>query len=128
MKDIASNHIDINGTVLSPQANTEHPPEGASTPSGNSSSSPSSPLPENPASENGAATRKKPNAPGNMFRPDYRRHGRISYAEAADYAGVSVLTIRQWVSRKVNPLPLCARLGAYRIELLEPEKYLRRGL
>lgn len=61
------------------------------------------------------------------FRKDYRKHGRISTLEAADYAGVSVRTVEDWIYRKKNPLPRCAFRGAFVIEMVELEKYLRKG-
>lgn len=86
---------------------------------------------EEPASENKkpfAKKRPRPNSPSLVFRQDYRKHGRISYLEAADYAGVCVRTIQNWICRRKNRLPVCARVGAYRINLLELDQFLRRGM
>ena len=62
------------------------------------------------------------------IRPDYHRQPKISYAEAGLIAGVSVRTIEDWVYRKRNPLPRCACRGAFLIDRLELDKYLRKGL
>ena len=75
--------------------------------------------------ENGSLVRNT--SPSRVFREDYRNHGIISYAEAADYAGVSVGTIRRWVSKKKGPLPVIRRAGALRIALLDLDKFLRKG-
>ena len=53
---------------------------------------------------------------------------RISYAEAALIAGVSLQTILSWVYRRRNPLPRCAARGPYRIDALDLDKFLRKGL
>lgn len=61
-------------------------------------------------------------------RPDYHKQTRISYAEAALIAGVSLQTILSWVYRRRNPLPRCAARGPYRIDALDLDKFLRKGL
>jgi hypothetical protein len=64
------------------------------------------------------------------FRPDYqiKKYLRISLLEAADYAGVSVRAVQGWIYRKKNPLPRCALRGAYVIDKLELDKFLRKGM
>lgn len=62
------------------------------------------------------------------FRKDYRKHVLISYREAADYAGVSIKTVRNWISdRPGGPLlSLARRFGAYRIDIRVLDEFLRR--
>lgn len=62
-----------------------------------------------------------------LVRPDYHKHPKITYAEAADMAGVAVATIVYWVHKPKNPLPRCALRGPYRIDHTELIKYLRKG-
>lgn len=91
--------------------------------------------PENSAgtffSSSNSIPKKKRACPATVFRENYReiarKCGRITYLEAADYAGVTVKTLQKWLCSKKNPLPIRARVGAYRIDLLDLEKYLRRG-
>lgn len=71
-------------------------------------------------------------SPSRVLRDDYRKHGIISYAEAADYSGVEVNTIKDWINNRKRGrgavLPVARRTGPYRIDLLELDKFLRRGL
>lgn len=64
-------------------------------------------------------------SPSTAFREDYRKHGVISYLEAADYMGASVKTVRNNVY--TGRIPVVRKQGAYRISLLELDKVLRRG-
>ena len=67
-------------------------------------------------------------------RKDYRTHTLWSYAECADFAGVTVATISKWVSakmrygKKVAPLPVASRRGPFRIDGLVFQKYLRKEI
>ena len=75
-----------------------------------------------------AAEKRRNQSASRTVRPDYRRQARLSYAEAALIAGVSVQTIQSWVYKRRNPLPRCAARGPYRIDALDLDKYLRKGL
>lgn len=89
---------------------------------------PTDTLPEIPSSGRRASPRL-------VVREDYHKHTKISYAEAALIAGVKVSTIQGWVcggkrnSHKTKGvLPLCAKRGPFRIDRMDLEKFLRRGL
>lgn len=74
------------------------------------------------------ATQKRinPMASRHLVRDDYHKQVKITYAEAALIAGVSVKTICKWVCKKF--IPLAAKKGPYRIDRLDLEKYLRTGI
>lgn len=63
-----------------------------------------------------------------ILRPDYYKKPILTYAEAADRAGVTVGTIQKWLCRRINPLPKCAVRGPYRIDRMVLEQYLRGHL
>ena len=74
------------------------------------------------------APKKRRACPATTFRQDYRKHSRVSYLEAVDYVGVTARTIQNWICRRKNPLPVCAKIGPFRIDLIDLDKFLRRGL
>ncbi len=59
-----------------------------------------------------------------MVRADYRKHTMWSYAECADFSGITVGTICKWVSS--GNLPVAFRRGPFRIDALAFQKYLRK--
>lgn len=78
------------------------------------------------------ATVKKPKRPSNpmasrnLVRPDYHRQKRITYAEAALIAGVSVRTIYNKVS--AGMIPRIAKIGPYRIDREHLDEHLKTGV
>lgn len=84
------------------------------------------------ATQNEGTKKRRMGTPGNMIRDDYLKHTRISYAEAALIAGVSVSTIHSWIcegpkTAKARPgrLRVVSRRGAFRIDRMDLERYLR---
>lgn len=77
--------------------------------------------------ETAAPTKRKRASASGTFREEYHKHQRISYAEAADLAGVAVATIQNWLckGRKGVRLRTCAERGPYRIDTKELVKFLR---
>ena len=71
-----------------------------------------------------AATKKiRPNSTMRLVRPDYHRKPLLTYAEAAQEAGLSVARIANLVCK--GKLPVARRVGAFRIDRMELDRYLR---
>ena len=100
------------------------PPAGGGAPAGNFSSSH-----ETAETQGETVVAAKPKklraASTRVVRPDYHRQVRISYAEAALIAGVTVSTLQTWICR--GKLPVAGRQGPYRINRIELNKYLNKG-
>ena len=56
---------------------------------------------------------KRPTASCNLVREDYHNKPAITYAEAAEIAGVSIWAVYKWVTKR--KFPLSSRVGPYRI-------------
>jgi excisionase family DNA binding protein len=61
-----------------------------------------------------------------LIRPDYHKKAILTYAEVAEMGGVTVGTVCKWVS--AGKLPLERTVGAFRIDNMTAQKFLRKGL
>lgn len=75
--------------------------------------------------EQEAKPKLRPNASRNLVRPDYHRQVRITYAEAALIAGVTIGTIYNWISS--GKLKQAAKVGPFRIAREDLNSFLKNG-
>lgn len=60
-----------------------------------------------------------------LVRPDYHRKITLTYAEAAEIAGVSVHTVECWIWE--GKIPRFNRIGPYKIHIDHLREYLKTG-
>ena len=68
----------------------------------------------------------KANAARRLVRKDYLRQVKITYAEAALIAGVTVHTVEKWAA--AGKIPRIAKVGPYRIDRENLDAYLKTGV
>lgn len=113
-----NNTMDTVNSVASPPETTERRPgDVAASPGVFSHTVTDTATKNSPIRRQRASTMK-------MVRADYHKHPVISYAEAALIAGVSVITICNWVYKRI--LPVVAKRGPYRIDVIVLRKVLKK--